>query len=128
MAETTNVILCVDDEKIILDSLRAQLMSNLGDRFLYEFSESAEEGIMLINKCKEENLNLHTVITDWLMPGMKGDKFLEVVSKEVPGCIKILLTGHADNEIVQKLDCCNSDDITCIYKPWDEQELLKLIN
>lgn len=35
------VILCVDDEKIVLSSLLQELEANFGDRFLYEAAQTA---------------------------------------------------------------------------------------
>ena len=61
------------------------------------------------------------------MPGMKGDEFLSWLNDNCPECNKILLTGHVDNDIVKMLECCNTEHISCIYKPWSEEELLKLV-
>ncbi len=36
-------ILCVDDEKIVLDSLQDQLRNTFGDEFEYEIAESVDE-------------------------------------------------------------------------------------
>ena len=33
-----------------------------------------------------------------------------------------------DDKEVHLLDCWDAEEIECIYKPWDEQELLELIN
>jgi CheY-like chemotaxis protein len=124
---TRNIIICVDDEKIILDSLLGQLQRNLGDRYLYEFAESAEEAMALLVDLKGKGFTIHTVISDWLMPEMKGDEFLTWVHQNFVNANKILLTGHMDNDVVQVLECCNTEDISCLYKPWDEKELLALI-
>ena len=120
-------IVCVDDEKIILDSLHGQLQRNLGSNYNYEFAESGEEAIELINDLKKDGNELHAVISDWLMPGMKGDEFLSWVQLKFAKTNKILLTGHVENVVVQNLECCNTENITCIYKPWVEDELIGLI-
>ena len=121
------VIICIDDEKIILESLSSQLLRNFGTQFHYEFAESAEEAEMVINNLIEEGLEIHCVICDWLMPGVKGDEFLYKIAKQLPDCNKVLLTGHMDSETVKSLACCNEDDIACIFKPWEEKDLLAAI-
>ncbi|CCQ59778.1 two-component response regulator [Crocosphaera watsonii] len=42
------VILCVDDEKVILDSLKIQLKKEFQDTYLYEAAESADEALEII--------------------------------------------------------------------------------
>jgi len=44
------VILCVDDERIVLESLRTQLRQAFGDAYLYEGAEDAEEALEVINE------------------------------------------------------------------------------
>jgi CheY-like chemotaxis protein len=38
-------MLFVDDEKIILQSLKNQIKKHFGNRYLYEFAESGEEAL-----------------------------------------------------------------------------------
>ena len=71
-------IVCVDDEKIVLDSLNSQLTRNFGKNFNYEFAESAKEALEIIEELhKADDEMIYVVISDWLMPGMKGDELLE---------------------------------------------------
>jgi len=42
------IILCVDDEKIIFERLKQQLRQVFGKTYRYEFAESAEEAMELI--------------------------------------------------------------------------------
>ena len=44
------VILCVDDEKIILDSIKTQLKERYGNTFVYETAESATEALEIIDE------------------------------------------------------------------------------
>lgn len=120
-------ILCVDDEKIILDSLKAQLRRKLGNQFKFFFAESASEGMELITELIADKIQIEIVISDWLMPDMKGDEFLHWVNATSPETTKILLTGHVDNEKVKISHCNDEENITCIYKPWNEEELLSMI-
>lgn len=122
------VILCVDDEKIILDSLRSQLVRNLGNQYLYEFAESASEAFEVLQSLRDDGIEVHAIISDWLMPGMKGDKFLAQVHTLNPDITKILLTGHIDSSVIRNLECCNTIGINCIYKPWSEEQLIRLLH
>lgn len=120
-------IVCVDDEKIVLDSLNSQLTRNFGNNFNYEFAESAEEALEIINEINnDENETVFVVISDWLMPGMKGDELLEEVRKKVKNVKTILLTGHIDSNVIKKIESSHND-IKCIYKPWNEKDLISLI-
>ena len=91
-------ILCVDDEKMVLDSLNSQLQKKFGDKYNYEFAESAEEALELIHSLEEEGYPVVIVISDQIMPGLTGDKFLTMIHKEHPQQIKVLLTGQASLE------------------------------
>lgn len=128
MKKVLNII-CVDDEKIILDSLNTQLTRNFGNSYNYEFAESAEEALEIVDELVDQQKEMvYVVISDWLMPGMKGDELLETIRGKLTTVKTILLTGHVDNTVVKKISNGNSYDTQCIFKPWDEQELVKLIN
>ena len=66
-------ILCVDDEIVILDSLKEQLKRYFGDRYIYEIAESAEEAWEVIEELHEDEIKILIIVSDWLMPGIKGD-------------------------------------------------------
>ncbi|MFN8360422.1 MAG: response regulator [Candidatus Kapaibacterium sp.] len=120
-------IVCVDDEKIVLDSLNSQLIRNFGNNFNYEFAESAEEALEIIDDLRDDEYEvIYVVISDWLMPGMKGDELLEEVRKKVKNVKTILLTGHIDSAVIQDIEKSDKG-IKCIYKPWNEKELMSLI-
>ena len=120
------VILCVDDERIMLDCLRTQLLSSFGNSYIYEVAEDADEALDLIQELAEENQSILVVISDWLMPGMKGDELLIRIHEKFPKVVKIMLTGQADEVAIDRakefanLHCC-------LYKPWSEAELVATI-
>ena len=68
-------ILTVDDEKIILDSVRSQLERNFQNKYLLEFAESAEEAIEVTSSLITDGITMLLVISDYQMEGMKGDEF-----------------------------------------------------
>jgi serine phosphatase RsbU (regulator of sigma subunit)/CheY-like chemotaxis protein len=116
------LIICVDDERIVLDSLRAELSSNFGDRYSFEIADNGEEALQLIAEAHAEGLDIPVVISDQLMPGMKGDEFLIAVNKIYPDSKKILLTGQASAEAVG-----NAVNFARLYryiaKPWEQNDL-----
>ena len=120
-------IVCVDDEKMVLDSLNSQLTRNFGNNYNYEFAESAEEALEIIETLRQQNdEEIYVVISDWLMPGMKGDELLEEVRSRVSNVKTILLTGHIDTKAVKNIEN-TVRGIKCIYKPWNETQLIELI-
>ena len=44
------VILCVDDEKIVLDSLKVELLSKLNSEYMIEVAESGEDALEVIEE------------------------------------------------------------------------------
>lgn len=120
------VILCVDDEKIVLDSLRTQLEQALGDTYAYEVAEDADEALEVINELNEESISIIVIVSDWLMPGMKGDELLIRIHQKFPNIIKIMLTGQADKVAIQRAQE-QANLHSCLFKPWSEEELVKTI-
>ena len=121
-----SAILCVDDESVILDSLKEQLKRQFGDRFLYEVAESAVEAWEVIEELQEDNIKVIAIVSDWLMPGTKGDEFLIQIHQRFPNLVTVMLTGQADEAAIQRAkDEANLH--ACLYKPWTEQELTQII-
>ncbi len=124
---TKVAILCVDDEAIVLDSLRYQLQAAFGDEYLYEWAESAQEALEVIAELYLEGTRVVVIISDWLMPGMKGDEFLIKVHEKHPDIVKIMLTGHADEEAIERSR--QYANLECYFtKPWDSQQLIAAIH
>ena len=121
------MILCIDDEKTILDSLKAQLYKSFGNEYMYEFAESANEAMEVIEEVEEDGIKVMVVVSDWLMPGMKGDEFLINLHQKFPHIVKVLLTGQADKSAIQRAkDQANLHK--CLAKPWTESDLVYTIN
>ncbi len=119
-------ILCVDDEQIILTSLELQLKKHFGNQFMYEFAESAGEAMEIIDDLAENGIRIVLIVSDWLMPGTKGDEFLINVHQQHPEVVKVMLTGQADLDAIEKTRG-QADLHCCLYKPWTEEELKEAI-
>lgn len=121
-----NVVVCVDDEALILLSLRASLRNKLGPQFSCETAISGQSALELIEELIEEGEQVHTLVSDWLMPGMNGDELIRKVHSLYPEIRLIILTGFADRQIVSSLE----KDIpikAVFHKPCSIEELTSVI-
>lgn len=121
-----NVILCVDDEKIILNSLKVQLKEEFGNEFSYETAENASDAEEIIEEMVDEGCKIVVIVSDWLMPGTKGDEFLIKMHKRHPQIVKIMLSGHASPEAIERA-ICEANLHKCLAKPWNSEELIETI-
>ena len=117
------VILCVDDERMVLDSLKTELRAAIGDRFTIEIAENGEEGLEIFADLLGDDIEVPIVISDYIMPVMKGDEFLIKIHKSSPECIKILLTGEAHLDGITNA-VNNANLYRYITKPWATKDLV----
>ncbi len=116
------VILCVDDEPIVLESLREQFRQQFDGRFGIETANDSEEGLELLDELAEAGVDVPVVLSDHIMPGMKGDAFLVAVHANLPRTRKILLTGQAGVDALGHV--VNQGALyRYIAKPWARDDL-----
>ena len=121
------VLLCVDDEPIVLTALRDQLRRAYGTEFAIDVAESAEEALELLDELREQGHRLLVIVSDWLMPGMKGDEFLVQAHRRFPTVVKIMLSGQAEQAAVDRARR-EAGLHEFLAKPWNAQELVEAIN
>ena len=119
-------LLCVDDELAILKALKEQFKRLFGKRYIYEVAQSAEEAWEVIGEFEEDDVDVLIIVSDWLMPNVRGDEFLAQVHVKFPDIIKILLTGQADEDAIARARE-RANLFACIHKPWQERELEDII-
>jgi response regulator RpfG family c-di-GMP phosphodiesterase len=122
-----NHIVCVDDQEIILLSLRQELAraSALTDAQI-ELVNSGEKALRLIESILADGEEIPVIISDQRMPGMNGDEFLDRAHSKIPESKNILLTGYTDIEAVTRL--VNHEALyRYIAKPWASQDLILTI-
>jgi CheY-like chemotaxis protein len=119
-------ILCVDDEAIILLSLKNELRMALGNKYIYESAMNALEAKNKIEILVKDGIDIILIISDWLMPGMKGDEFLIEIHKKYPKIKSIMITGHADPESIEKAKK-EANLVACLSKPWNNKELIDIV-
>lgn len=117
------VIICVDDEPIVLKSLKRELLEAFGETYTIETAESGEETLELLEELREDGYEVPVIISDHIMPDMKGAELLEEVHRIEPSMLKIMLTGQADLEAVT--NAVNAADLyRYIAKPWEKTDLI----
>jgi len=116
-------ILCVDDEHIILESLKYQLKDHLRNEYMIEIAQSGNEALEVIEELHEEETVVAAVVSDWLMPGMKGDELLVRIHQQFPDIITLMLTGHADPAAIERAKS-EANLYALLRKPWKEEELI----
>jgi len=121
------ILLCVDDEVIVLSALRDQLRKAYGKQHLIEIAESAEEGLEILEELSDQGLVPLVVISDFQMPGMKGDEFLIQASQRFPYVVTVMLSGQVSETAVDRVRSQGHLN-SLIAKPWDAQALLNSID
>ena len=119
------LILCVDDEREVLDSVINDL-SSLESHFIIEAAESVAEAKALLQEA--EHYQLALILCDHIMPKELGVDFLIELNNSPKTAIskKILLTGQAGLEdTIQAVNHANLDYF--INKPWTKEALLKVV-
>jgi DNA-binding LytR/AlgR family response regulator len=120
-------ILCVDDELIMLYSLKQQLTIEYGANFNIEIAQSGPEALSLFEETQKYGSDIPLVIADYIMPEMKGDELLYKIKQTAPHTQSILLTGQAAlNGIKNALN--NGGISGYITKPWDRVNLYSRID
>ena len=121
-----DAIICVDDEAIILLSLKQEIKDHFGDRFVYETAMNGEEALEVIAELETEGIRTVVIISDWLMPRMKGDELIFEAKRRYPWMKGILITGQADRTSIERARS-EIDIVGCINKPWRRDELMSAI-
>lgn len=121
-----SAILCVDDEAIISLSLIQELKNSFAENFDYLMAMNASHAFEIIAELDSEGIQISLIISDWQMPGMKGDEFLDVVALHHPLTKAIILTGHVDETSLIKIRQ-NKSVCAVLSKPWNFAVLRKLV-
>lgn len=117
------VIFCIDDEKMVLDSLKTELKNAFGNKYVIETAESGVEAFNAIDDLLKLNYEIPVVIVDYAMPVMKGDEFLMRLHEKLPLTLNVLLTGQATLEGVTNA-INNGGLYRYISKPWISSDLI----
>ena len=123
---SNKVILIVDDELIILESLRIQISRILPDVVLLEAASSGDEAIQLIDEFYNENKDLVLVISDFNLDDLKGTDILKHAVRKFSNVEKVILSGQSNTELIQQFN--NEYGLAAIInKPWNFGEIEEII-
>lgn len=123
MTNNNRAILCIDDDETVLVTLRSFLRQSLEKGSTVEVAESGEEALEILEELEEEGVELEAVISDYIMPGMKGDEVLEKIHQRLPKTVKIMLTGQSD--LAGVTNAINRANLyRFLEKPWQNEDLL----
>jgi CheY-like chemotaxis protein len=86
------VVLVVDDEQVIRDSLQRLLAECDFDTLV------ASSGLHALRVLETQRVD--AIVTDQFMPGLGGIDLLELVYERFPECRRILCTGHPSSDLV----------------------------
>ena len=89
-------VIFVDDEPRVLEGLKRMLRPKRNEWDM-TFVGSAQAALDALKQQPRE-----VVVTDMRMPGMSGAELLEVVQREYPDTIRLILSGQAETESVMK--------------------------
>ncbi|HKY32705.1 MAG TPA: HD domain-containing phosphohydrolase [Candidatus Polarisedimenticolia bacterium] len=116
------LILIVDDDLALLENLWQQISDLHGATHEVVMAKSAEEALGVLYDLHHQGRTVEMIISDLMMPGMSGDRFLEIVHSRFPHIIKILLTGYTGlDSALYAINNANLDKY--ISKPWRIEDL-----
>ena len=111
-------ILFVDDDRDLLDSVRARLYKHRHD-WNMKFVLSGDEAIAAL-----EQQHFDLVVSDVRMPGMDGGQLLAVVKQRWPRSMRIIVSGYSDPVQAVRLTSLAHQYVA---KPCDGRELENII-
>ena len=87
-------ILFVDDEPLVLQGLKRRFRPKRSEWDMY-FVENGADALKIL-----EFIPIEIVVTDMWMPRMDGAALLEKVRKNYPGAVRMILSGHLDEDMI----------------------------
>lgn len=107
-------ILFVDDEPNVLSGLE-RMLRPLRQEWTMTFVTSGEAALVRL-----EQEPFDVLVSDMRMPGMDGAALLEAVAERYPDAVRIILSGHADQQsVLRAVNCAHR----YVSKPCDPQVL-----
>ncbi|MCS6988402.1 MAG: response regulator [Chloroherpetonaceae bacterium] len=116
MSKQKSQVLIVDDEPLVLSSLRNLLEFD----YIVHTAESGREALKILTQ-----FPIKVIMSDQRMPEMMGHEVLSEAKRISPATIRILLTGYSDLESI--INSVNAGEIfRYISKPWKSEMILSV--
>jgi HD-like signal output (HDOD) protein len=115
---TKQQILFVDDEPMVLQGLQ-RILRPLRAEWDMAFAENGPAALQ-----KMADLHFDVIVSDMRMPGMNGADLLREVMRRSPTTVRIVLSGHADRDLVAQ---CVGVAHQYISKPCDPEQLKSMV-
>jgi diguanylate cyclase (GGDEF)-like protein len=96
------ILLCVDDDVTVLSALQTLLTRAMGADVVVEVAESGQEALEICAELAQQHREVAVVISDFIMPSMRGDELLVRMHQISPRTVKIMLTGQSDVEGIKR--------------------------
>jgi len=123
MTDEKKAILIVDDDMSTVFLLKIAIANHYKEKYSYETALNASEAMEIIDELVGDGISIILILSDWLMPGIKGDEFLLKVHEKYPDIKAIMISGYADPEAIKKV--CNTVKLSAfIHKPWEPDSLI----
>jgi HD-like signal output (HDOD) protein len=110
----TKRILFVDDETSVLQGLK-RMLRPMRHEWDMEFVDSGAKALERMAQAPFD-----VVVSDMMMPGMNGAELLAEVMKRHPQTVRLILSGHADKNLILK---CVGSTHQYLAKPCDPDTL-----
>ena len=110
-----NGLLFIDDEEGVRRSVARALKREPYELYI---AENGEAGIALVER---NHRGIHTVVSDYRMPGLDGLETLGTIGRINPEMTRIILTGYATMEAA--IDATNQGIDGFLTKPFDNRSL-----
>jgi CheY-like chemotaxis protein len=120
-------VLCVDDEKAIVELLSFQLRKYFKPTTTWiEAYTIPSEVESNVQELMSYGVDILFLIVDYHMPVMNGATLVKNLKKNYPELICIMLTGQANDEVLSQLV---EEELlyAVIKKPWSEDALVNKI-
>jgi DNA-binding NtrC family response regulator len=114
-------VLVVDDDEDVLASLQ-QGLSNLG--YEVEVAASGTDALVLL---EDEHASFDVAVVDLMLPDTWGPQMAVVHSQLQPNLKVVYISGHAGDDAVLRATSSQSGDVAFLSKPFELDDLVRLI-
>jgi CheY-like chemotaxis protein len=119
-------VLIVDDEPVVVVTLRVHLRRILGPEWTVLVAHSGAEALQLVDAHLGSGGTVPLVLVDYQMHPMRGDALLRHLQERLPDSKKIMISGQADMEAVADV-ISQVKLFRYMAKPWDPEDLERTV-